>query len=216
MSISEDLRLSDERGEDLRGWWDYVHGTNLPFWLSGTTPEVVWERLGVAHLLVPGAQVLEIGIGTGNCARAMADRGCVVSALDISPLALAKVADFAKGYLAEDSVTCLLPHSTFDVVLSHQVAQHMLERDLAVQMAAVVAALKPAGIFAMQFADADASAHDESLLGAKCGGICRSPGKMREMACAAGAAVASLTRGEHWEEYGSNFYTIHLVRGTAR
>jgi len=182
-----DLDASAECGEGLRAWWDQHHTAGHSWWLSGTSPEYVWNLLGITHLLLPGASVLEIGVGTGESPRSLAARGCLVSVLDISPVAIGKVAEFARGYLAEDLSS--LSAAGFDIAFSHLVAQHMSDVDLAAQIAAVMRSLKPGGVFAIQFPSYvdSAQAFDETLRSAKGGGVCRSPEKMEGLAAAAGA-----------------------------
>jgi len=68
--------------------------------------------------------VLNIGVGQGHCTRALAGRGCEVSALDISRHALDKVASVIRaGYLA--SALHELPESAFDLAISFLVTQHV-------------------------------------------------------------------------------------------
>lgn len=216
--LLEDLRLSAERNESLRAWWDGKHQLNHSWWLSGSPPQGIWDLLGIDHLLVPGAEVLEIGVGMGNGPKALLDRGCHVSVLDISSVAIAKVAEFAQGYLADDLSALTsppaLPLNCFDVALSHLVAQHMTDEDLTAQIHAVVRALKPTGLFALHFPSYvnPAQPFDETLRMAKGGGVCRSPERMEELAQAAGAKVSCVRREIYKHRDVVYLNAIHLTR----
>jgi SAM-dependent methyltransferase len=136
--------------EPLPKWWDRAHETDHLYWLTGSEAKEVWNRLSVTGRIRPGAEVLNIGVGMGRDTRDLAKAGCRVSVLDISPIALKRVADVAPGYLAADLAA--LPDGKFDFALSHLVAQHMTDGDLVEQIRHVLRALKPGGFLAMQYA----------------------------------------------------------------
>ena len=148
--LQDDLARSDVSGESAADWWARAHQRQHTFWLSGSEGPEVWNRLGVTDRLNAGATVLNVGVGLGICTRQLSQRGCKVSVLDISREALDAVGDVAVGYLASDIEA--LPSGVFDVALSHLVAQHMSDQDLEVQVRHVVRALKPNGVFAVQYA----------------------------------------------------------------
>jgi dTDP-4-amino-4,6-dideoxygalactose transaminase len=80
----------------------------------------------------------------------LAQRGCVVHALDICEAALNRVRNIVvKTWLPEQLAD--LPANTFDLAISNLVTQHMNDEDLVEQLCAVTRSLKPDGIFAMQF-----------------------------------------------------------------
>jgi 2-polyprenyl-3-methyl-5-hydroxy-6-metoxy-1,4-benzoquinol methylase len=161
-ALEADLGRSAASGESPHQWWDRAHGSNHLYWLSDTPGPEVWARLGVEDLLVHGARVLNVGVGMGRCTRELADRGCLVSVLDISPAAVERVADVAAGYLATELDG--LPVDAFDVALSHLVAQHMSDQDLESQIRAVVRSLSTGGVAAIQYAtNATGVPTDDSL-----------------------------------------------------
>jgi ubiquinone/menaquinone biosynthesis C-methylase UbiE len=69
-------------------WWkDFFSGLIVDFWRVAMTPEVtraeaefLFRRLGLA----PGDRVLDVPCGDGRLALALAERGCRVTAVDIS------------------------------------------------------------------------------------------------------------------------------------
>jgi hypothetical protein len=67
----------------------------------------------------------------------------------VAPAAVGKVGAFARGFLPGDA----MPAGEFDVAMSHWVTPHMTEEALAAQIKQVVPALKPGGVFAMQYCE---------------------------------------------------------------
>ena len=76
------------RGAD---WWDAFYGDrdrDVPFFRSAPEESLVaWHADGRLPLR-PGARVLELGCGPGRNAVWLAQQGCAVDALDLSPRAL--------------------------------------------------------------------------------------------------------------------------------
>jgi len=208
-----EVQSSESLGEGLFEWWNRAHEVNHRWWLSGTPGEEVWDRLEVKNFLSPGAQVLEVGVGLGLSVQALVERGCQVSVLDISPVALKRVSSVAQGYLSSELQR--LPINTFDVAMSHLVSQHMTDHDLEMQITAVVASLKPTGVFAIQFSshlDGLDHPHDESSSSTKGGGVLRSPDEMKKLSQAAQAV--KLIEREKYPQFGSRWYVLHLKRRT--
>lgn len=72
--------------DDARSFWDARF--RAPEYIFGRTPNVFLE--GHAGLLPDGARVLDVACGEGRNAVWLAQRGCRVTGVDISPLALDK------------------------------------------------------------------------------------------------------------------------------
>jgi SAM-dependent methyltransferase len=198
-AIQQDLRYSAETNERLDHWWDRAHQADHRQWLSGTTGPEVWARLDVDSLLKPGAEILNIGVGLGVCTRGLSARGCKVSVLDISSIAIERVKDVATGYLASDLPS--LPSNGFDAALSHLVAQHMLDGDLEDQIRHVLRSLKPDGLLAMQYAIHKfgvAPDAEQSVVDVKGGSICRTEESFNALVeRAGGKVVRTLERESH-------------------
>lgn len=207
--------------DSVREWWDACHAGTHPqtdFFLTGHQGPEVWQSLDVLPWLLPGTAVLNIGVGKGYCTRHLAERGCLVSALDISPLALAKVADVIQaGYLAEALQE--LPAAAFDLALSFLVAQHMDHAALAAQLAAVGRALKPGGLFALQYAFAlDPAApprSEDSPETCQVGGVLRRRDTMEAMTREAGLRVLRSWEDSRYPDYGSGWGILHLAPSEA-
>ncbi len=172
--------------EDIKECWDRRHRSGVQHYLSpATSGEKMWGFLNIKGKLSEGAEALEIGVGSGRCTRDVIARGVRLSALDISPAALKKVEGLVvAGYLQATG----LPSDTFDVVFSHLVSQHMSDEDLVIQVEQVLRALKPSGVFAMQFASGRKKG--QSLLMQQRGGVCRTLDDMRKLVAEVGGQVA--------------------------
>lgn len=207
--LAADLRESEQRQEPVRDWWNRAHQSSHVFWLSGTEAREVWQRLDVESQILPGRSVLDIGVGLGTCTRALAELGCEVHALDISPIALERVKPFARTHLASDLSS--LPAGYFDLALSHLVAQHMNTENLLAQFEAVIRALKRGGILAVQFAKplTDSAETNESPAAEKGGGCLRTPAMMVALAERAGGRVTRTFEKERFQ--ASAWHVLHVT-----
>ena len=215
-------RPIDPRDERLgiEDWWDYHHEGKGDYhqWLTASAGPEVWHNLNIDKLIKPNKVVLNIGVGLGHCTRELARRKCVVHALDISPVALAKVESFtAKTWLPPTLPD--IPENTFDLAISYLVTQHMVDEDLLEQISGVLRSLKPTGVFAMQFAFAlNRQANDltyppaERIARMKSGGMCRSLEGMARLVDQAGGSIAYARRIGMFPEQGSGWYAMHIVR----
>ena len=144
-----DAPVADADG--MLDYWEQVHRrgglAEVRAALTGAHLADHVDALKAAELVIPGKSILCIGVGLGGWVWELAQLGCKVSALDIAPAAVAKVAGFAKGYLPGQE----LPAGGFDLALSHWVTPHMPPAALAAQVKQVVPALKSGGVFALHF-----------------------------------------------------------------
>jgi SAM-dependent methyltransferase len=121
--------------------------------LSGTAAENMLDLHGLREIVAAAhpRTFLDIGVGHGNAARYFYGLGAVVDALDIAPEAEDRVRPhIRKFYLDEDSG--ILPADTYDLAISHLVAQHMALPDLIRQVRHVSRALVAGGIFSLHVA----------------------------------------------------------------
>jgi len=205
VKLKEDLLESENKNETISGWWDRAHDANHQFWLSGSPGLEHWAYMEVLPRLSPGAKVLNIGVGLGYCTRALHERGCQVSALDISPLALERVKDIATPYLPGQLEA--MPQNYYEVVISHLVAQHMNDADLLHQFKGVFKAMRADGVFAIQFVssneeDFDYAAHQSSS-SQKTGAVFRTREQMAFLVNEAGGEVVKLWPGPVFPQYKS-------------
>lgn len=197
------------RDETVPEFWDRAHRTEARLWLTGSTGAQIWDRLDVRRRIRPGATVLNIGVGLGHCTRDLKAAGCIVHVLDISPVALDRVRDIAVVHRAGDA----LPRRTFDLALSHLVAQHMTDADLIAQIKTVLPALRWRGVLAMQFASLSSgeTMRAESDASVKGGGVVRLP---TEMIALVQQARARVVRMIERETYGpTRFWVAWIAPG---
>jgi SAM-dependent methyltransferase len=203
--------------KNVQAWWDYHHEGkgNFELLLTGSAGPEVWRNLGVSKLIKPNTVVLNIGVGLGYCTIELARRRCVVHALDISPVALAKVSRFTvKTWLPSQLPE--IPTDNFDLAISNLVAQHMRDDELIFQIRNVLKCLKPTGLFAMQFAfslDTEKNDNpDPSLELIKYGGVGRSLEGVARIVNQTGGSIVWASRIAIFPEQGAGWYAVHIVR----
>lgn len=114
-------------------------------------PAALFDDLVAQGHLAPGSRVLEIGCGTGQATRPVAELGCAVTAVELSK-DMAAVARDNLAQFPDVQVTVSafeewpLPAETFDIVLS-ATAFHWI--DPAVRMTKAADALRPGGVLAV-------------------------------------------------------------------
>jgi SAM-dependent methyltransferase len=115
-----------------------------------TYPAEMFEDLANLSCIGPGCRVLEIGPGTGQATISLAQRGCRLVAVELSPslavVARRKTAEFADVDIAVAAFEDWpLPAEAFDVVIS-ATAFHWIDPTVRVTKAAD--ALRPGGVLA--------------------------------------------------------------------
>ncbi|MEM6621788.1 MAG: methyltransferase domain-containing protein [Pseudomonadota bacterium] len=99
-------------------------------------PPRLFDELATLGIGLPGQRVLDIGTGTGLMARAMAGRGCEVTALDPSERMIATAIEEAEaaaldiGHLIASAEHTGLPDAAFDVITA-ATCWHWFDREAA-------------------------------------------------------------------------------------
>jgi SAM-dependent methyltransferase len=88
------------------------------------------EKQLVLNRIEPGSRVLEIGAHTGSFSAVLTARGCRVTAVEVNPVAAARIATYAErvivGNIERPEVqNCI--HGQFDTVLLMHVLEHLSE-----------------------------------------------------------------------------------------
>lgn len=131
--------------KDNLEYWDHAHRVINDAILPGNDLDGHLCQLKID--LPPTGPVLCIGVGIGGWVRELHVSGHEVWALDVSSVALAKVADCA--VLAADPQE--LPEGQFICALSLWVAPHMRDKDLAIQLQHVIHSLSDEGVLAIHY-----------------------------------------------------------------
>jgi SAM-dependent methyltransferase len=136
----------------VRASWDFAADAYATCQANGVD-HYRYEFFGPAQIAmcgdVAGKQLLDIGCGAGYFSRAMAERGAIVTAVDISPKmiehAIAAGGDIAYEALDAAAIADRFPHASFDIVTSCLALQDMPEPPRV--LAAVRSVLRPGGRF---------------------------------------------------------------------
>lgn len=156
-------------GERFADVYDDWYGDDGSLALSQVgTPTDVADHLG--ELFGTGGAILELGVGTGRLALAMADRGLLVTGLDVSPAMLDKLrskpgADrivLVEGDMADPASTVEQPVDGFDaVVIGFNTFFNLTTpSDQASCLRGVAKLLRPGGILVLEAFVPDPDAHD--------------------------------------------------------
>jgi cyclopropane fatty-acyl-phospholipid synthase-like methyltransferase len=195
--------------------WDLAHRKRDRTRLTGSKPKVAWGPMGVADLIKPRANVLEWGVGIGDCALGMLEAGCKVWLLDISMVALEPFRDRAEAVLLNTQAD-QLPVDTIDVATSINTCQHIDTPDLRFQLEHVVRSLKIGGLLALQtvWNDRGNPANDGESFppGAQLGGACwRTPDFINEMVKPWGG-TAAVFHTQHVPNHKCHTAMLHIGR----
>ncbi|MFE5794240.1 class I SAM-dependent methyltransferase [Streptomyces sp. NPDC056503] len=114
-------------------------------------PAELYDDLAEFAGACPGSRVLEIGCGTGQATRPLAERGCRITAVEAGPSMAAVARRNLEGVAGVEIVTAdfeswPLPADSFDVVLA-ATSFHWI--DPAVRVAKAAEALRPGGALAV-------------------------------------------------------------------
>ena len=81
---------------DVEQFWDKSHSKKITSDLSGCGYDETVDFLQVRPYCVSGNHVLEIGVGLGYVTKGFYDNSVIVSALDISKVALERVKNYCE------------------------------------------------------------------------------------------------------------------------
>ena len=130
-------------------FWEQQHELDNVRTLSGCAFDDTVDFLNVRELLVPDMHVLEIGCGLGYVTEGFS-KIAKISVLDISETALDRVRPFCESVYHIDNVK-LLPTDYFDLIVCHNVVQHVPTKPLTTEFRHAIRSLKPTGTFAVEY-----------------------------------------------------------------
>lgn len=161
--------------EHNQNFWEQQHQDNNVRTLSGCGYQETVEFLCIENLVNPGMRVLEIGCGLGYVTKGFADIA-EISVVDISASALARVRSICKSIYHVHEID-QLPTDYFDLIICHNVVQHVPTAELRQEFAHVLRSLKASGTFAVEYVWTN-GVHDDGELpapdAATSGHLCRS------------------------------------------
>jgi len=172
----------------IQEFWNQRHSEDHLGSLSGCGYEETVEFLCVESMIKPGMRVLEIGVGMGYVTQGFKNAGAKVSALDISPVALDRVRDFCEHVFLVDNVD-QLPSDYFDLVICHNVVQHVPTAALKLEFEHVLRSLREGRVFAVEYVWREGTEDDGVVppdASVQAGHICRSDRFMIDLAQAYG------------------------------
>lgn len=161
----------------IEGFWNKCHKDQELLYLSGCNYEETVNFLQVADKVKRGVEVLEIGVGMGHVTKGLCELGATVDGLDISPVALERVRGYCRKTYHVSEIKSLADNS-YDLVICHNVVQHVPTVELRAELTEVIRALKPHGLFAVEFVSTDKTADtgaNPTMKDVSSGALCRTP-----------------------------------------
>ena len=167
----------------IKNFWEEAQKIKNNSSLSGCQYDETIEFLKVNKFLQPQMHVLEIGVGYGYVTKGFYENGHIVSGLDISETALKNVKKYCeKTYTLNDLEK--LPSNYFDIVICHNVVQHVPTDTLCEELKHIIPALKENGILAMEFVSSN-DINDKGINPTQneieAGLLCRTPEYMKKL-----------------------------------
>lgn len=149
--------------KEIKKYWEDIHHQKHLGALSGCQFIETIDHLKVRDVLKVGDNVLEVGVGLGYVTQGLKEFGANVSVLDISQEALDRVKGFCvKTYLSDNLQQ--LPDKYFDLIICHNVIQHIPTHILDSELYYIIRSLKESGIFAVEFISSDLAEDTGSTL----------------------------------------------------
>jgi len=206
--------------EEIQNYWNDVHRQKHVGALSGCSYLDIINFLKLDKFLKKDNRVLEIGIGLGYVTEGLKENGMIISALDISQEALDRVKDLCENtYLTTD--IDLLPSNYYNVIICHNVVQHIPTYILKPELEQIIRSLKSKGILALEFISSNLSedtGSDEFLennprFDENIGCYCRSPKYLRDLINTYGGSCKLVyDYGKEINEDISGCYIFHVSK----
>lgn len=140
--------------KSIKTFWNNSHDKKVLSFLSGCQYDETIDFLKLRSYMVPGNHVLEMGAGLGYVTKGLYENNLVVSVLDISETALERVKDYCERVFTTNELE-KLPSDYFDVIICHNLIQHIPTDFLIEELRHCIRSLKASGVFAMEFVSND-------------------------------------------------------------
>jgi len=145
-----------DRIDEMKNFWEETQKIENCKTLSGCQYDETVEFLMVKNILFPKMHVLEIGVGVGYVTKGFFDAGYIVSGMDISEVALKRVEEYCEATYTLDKLN-ELPSNYFDIIICHNVVQHVPTDILITEFEHFMRALKEDGVFAVEFISSESN-----------------------------------------------------------
>ena len=202
----------------IKGFWDLQHHSKRKASLSGCLYEETIKFLQVADHIKAGCTVLEIGVGLGYVTKGFFENGVKVSAVDISEIGLERVKGFCEKVYNVTDVS-KLPTDYFDVIICHNVVQHVPTDLLIEELKEFMRSLKVGGVFAVEFVSSNLfsdNGKDPSYSDMQAGRLCRTPAFLESIFNRFGGkcklVYAVDYRGKKTVSFLHNCYIFHVTK----
>ena len=198
---------------DIKQFWEQQHLAGNRAALSGCHLEETVDFLHLDLVLQPGMRVLEVGVGLGHVTRGLAQQHRV-SAVDISQHALDSVRAVCEHVWLDRDIDSL-PSDYFDIVICHNVAQHIPTADLEREIKHIIRSLRPRGIFALEYVrrqGVEDNGINPSLQNVRAGYLCRSDDRMRHMVASSGGSSCIVRRNDIIHKTISGLSVMHITK----
>ena len=153
-NILGNLLKNENNSNKIKNFWEEAQKIKNKSILSGCQYIETIVFLKVDKLLQPQMHVLEIGVGMGYVTKGFYENGYIISGLDISETGLKNVEKYCeKTYKLNELKN--LPSNYFDIVICHNVVQHVPTDTLCEELKYILRAMKESGVLAMEFVSSD-------------------------------------------------------------
>ena len=163
--------------DEIKVFWDDQHTNERKNTLSGCEYEETIKFLQVVDHIKLGCTVLEVGVGLGYVTKGLFENGVRVSAVDISNIGLERVKKYCENVYNVENLG-ELPTEYFDLIICHNVVQHVPTNMLIYELGEFMRSLKKTGVFAVEFVSSNLFADngkDPSYGDMQAGRLCRTP-----------------------------------------
>lgn len=144
--------MSDS-ARDLYAGYEQWKGWDKPFSLS--SEEAVYFAGETRGLRIDGADVLEIGFGSGSFLAWARERGARIAGAEINPTLIGAARSFGVELLPADFETVADQHAArFDTIVAFDVFEHFTLPEIVTRLEAAETMLKPGGHLILRFPNA--------------------------------------------------------------
>jgi len=183
--------------------WLKAHTQKKQRDITGSLPEKVLEY----HKLPPdvikeGMVVLDIGLGYGNMARFIRDKGAIPYCIDVIPEAFHGVLDTAEKMILTKDLKNTEPINA-DFGLCHLVVQHCDDAELRELLTGILLHIKEGGIISIQVAERDTCGRNRFL---------RNKKEFKRAVKQCGGDCVNLGVEYKWPKYGSKWFISRISR----